>query len=160
MLAEIEGAWKQLAEFAGVFAAALLLALLPWLKVLAARVMQNSAMGKTLWRAQIDRGKLEANEKDLAKFEKPTGPLQLTEAVREKFAPIAAALRRMGEEAKQATVMDSDILAFRIERRFREWMLENVCLPLKVHKMACLALAVAIATEGQDERGQAGEVAG
>lgn len=127
--------------------------LIPWLTSLASKI-------KVIRQGDMDRAKLEVIDNDAATTnqvgEKWDNPLLLTPKVRRLFAPITADLRRMGAKSLTRNIEDSDMLAFEIERKYREFMLEFICRPLGLSKRGCVVLAEAIATE-QDPLGQTGE---
>lgn len=163
-LADLDTWWKGLAEFAGIAAAAAVLVLLPFVRAGLRSLTQNWAYTRALWRILLERGKLEASDpgKGLATLPDPTGPLQITDKARRLFQPITAQLKDLGRQLRKNTLMDSDVLAYEIDRRFRKFLIEKVCSELGLNRLGCLSIAQVIATEGLDrtEPGTPGEYVG
>lgn len=90
------------------------------------------------------RGQVEAFNQGHAS---PPGgrPFAIHADVRARFAPIEQGLWKLA--AEPVNLQDSDSLFLRIEREYKDWLVENVCVPLRVNKGACLALALEVARE-------------
>ncbi len=76
----------------------------------------------------------------------------IQQEARQRFGPIQEVLWRMGREP--VSIKDSDSLARRIETAtlpdgtaLRDWLAKNICKPLGVNRVKCLAMAVEVARE-------------
>jgi hypothetical protein len=115
----------------------------------------------TLWGYHMARGHAEAVTKGFAMEEDIfTGEqlppvndrrLVLGDHLRARFAAFRAGKEiSVAQELRTAyrtKHMTRTQLEMWIEREFRDWLIDNVCIPLSVHDGACIAFAMTIAKE-------------
>ena len=107
----------------------------------------------TLWRFHMTRGHAEtiiaglgeeATACDLtAGVTDDPYRLILGERTKAAFAPIAAELRNLYTVA--SAVHSRMEIEQMIERQYRDWLVHNICIPLRVHEGGCLAMAFEVA---------------
>lgn len=99
----------------------------------------------TIWNALFSRAAVSAAQHGLGNMH---SPLTITDGAREFFPEhLSTQLKAMYQSLPQKP-KDSD-LALMIERRFKDEIISDVCLPHGVDSLMCLALAVAVAKGGE-----------
>lgn len=71
-------------------------------------------------------------------------PIKVRDDLENAYCDIAPGLAKLYTELKAANIVEPDI-ALEIERRYYEWIIENVCEPFDMDRGECLVIAVEIA---------------
>ena len=106
------------------------------------RVAKMEVKIDTLWEFIMSRGTLEALAKGLAT---KNSPVKVNPDVEASIGEFATELKVFYKtKARKARLSDAQ-LAFEIQKKYADKIIEKFCIPYNINEGACLALAVQIA---------------
>jgi hypothetical protein len=113
--------------------------------------VQTQKRCSLMWRAFMKRGFAEAVSSGAA-TQRLTGQVQpvmerdliLSDESFRRFAPIAKSLRKFYRDNMPISKEDFGAM---VEDAYGDWLIDNICIPLKVDRGACIAMAVQVAID-------------